>query len=97
MSKLKETKLRLDWARKVVSADNLIIITDDEGLMRIGVDPDSIGDVIAIAQYRASLIGFRSNVEDTIKELDALVGDIAQDRKKRATKSQAKKIPVKKA
>lgn len=97
MSKLKETKLRLEWARKVLTSENLIIITDEEGLMRLGVDPDSIDDVIAIAQYRGSLTSFRGNISQTIKELDALVGDIAQERGKKDTKSKAKKIPVKQA
>lgn len=95
MSKLKETRLRLDWARKVVAADNLIIITDDEGLMRLGVDPDSIGDVIALAQYRATLVNFKKNVNETIKELDNLVGDIAREKKAQATKTKGKRIPVK--
>ena len=93
MSKLTEAKVRLDWARKVLTSDNLIIITDTEGLMRIGIDPGDIGDIISVAQYRASLVDFKDNVRQTIKGLDELVGDVAAERRKN-TKKPGKKIPV---
>lgn len=65
-------KVRLACVKAVLFHEDFIVVTDREGHMGLTIDT-SATDAIAIANMRSSLVHFKQNVTDTIREFDAIV------------------------
>lgn len=93
--KAREFKIRAQMAAKVMSSGNLVVVTDEDALLRLAVG--TVDDAMYFAQARSALIKFRGNITKTVKGMDEILDDsVRAARESRATpKRKGKKIEVK--
>lgn len=93
-------RIRLRWARKIMSARSFIVLTDNESILALsGVDPTTLGDFETLVHQRLEIEDFIEKLEVLARAHSAKIaqitgrdnGKVSTTRGKAKTKAKAKK------
>jgi hypothetical protein len=101
---MRDKRLSLTWARKLLKAKSFVVCTDTESFIAMeGINPNNLNDMLVLQAQQASIDSFISDLEalrelhqQRVRELGGQVG-VTREKSSAKTTGKANKAPSKKA